>query len=561
MLSHITIKDFAIIDEMDLDFHQGFHIFTGETGAGKSIIIEAISMALGNRADTAYVRSGKNKAIIELTVVTKDPDILTLLKENGLEESESLLITREIYAAGKSSCRINGVPVSVTFLNTLCKKIADIHGQYDHQSLLNPDRHIVLIDEYRSCSIGAERKKAADLFHRYTEIKKKLDTLIKNQVDSERKRDFMKFELEEIQNAKLIPDEDTELKERLLYLQNSELIFEHLSTVYELLYQQTSSCQDNLSKSVQQIQEIQSFSNEIPPLTKELSDCYYKLEALQPEIRKVRDSITFSPELLNEAMERIDLLDRLKRKYGGTLEKVIAYQGELTENLSHIENLDQRKDDLAKDLLLIEDQLVQACQRLSKLRKEGAKEIENKINNELKELNFKDAKLIVNFSDLTDSQGNPVYSETGMDQVEFLMITNKGESPKPLTKIASGGEISRIMLAFKRIIGEYDHIPTMIFDEIDSGISGIAASIVGKKLKDMAGSHQIICITHLAQIAAFGDYHYQISKEEREGRTLTKVSPLNEEEQIYEVARLLGGLNITDITLKNAKELIDQSSR
>lgn len=558
MLSHITIKDFAIIEHISLDLHQGFHIVTGETGAGKSIIIEAISLALGSRADTAFVRTGKDKAVIELTAETQDPEVFAILKENGLEENETILITREIHASGKSVCRINGNLVSVSFLNKLCKRIADIHGQYDHQSLLNPDYHILLVDRYDASAIMPVKEKVKYLYEVYIDAKNKLNTLVKSQAETLRKRDFMRFESEEILAAELMVGEDEELAESLLLLQNSETIFEKLSASYDLLYEQSPSCQDSLGKSAQLLREIHSFSREITALSDGISDCYYKLEDLRTEIRRARDSISFSPDLLNQTIERIDLLNRLKRKYGGSIESVLAYQEEITGSLNQIENADQMIASLTKNISLYEEQLALVSRELTMLRKKAAVKIEAQINNELNELNFRDACLSVLFSEITGANGSR-YSDTGIDQVEFLMITNKGESPKPLSKIASGGEISRIMLAFKRIIGDYDQIPTMIFDEIDSGISGITASIVGKKLKEISVNHQIICITHLAQIAAYSDHHYRISKEDTGERTLTKVLPLNEQEKRYEIARLLGGMNITETTLKNAEELIAQS--
>lgn len=558
MLSHISIKDFAIIDYISLDLHKGFNIITGETGAGKSIIIEAVSMALGSRADTAFVRTGKEKAVIELTANTDDKEILALLDENGLEYFGDIQITREIHTNGKSVCRVNGDLVSVSFLNKLCKKIADIHGQYDHQSLLNPEHHIVLIDEYNSKTIFPIKEKVKELYEKYSHTRNKINSLIKNREENERKRDFLKFESEEILSANLKTGEDEELASKLLLLQNSEKIYQNLSAAFEMLFEITPSCQDNLGNSSKLLREIQSFSDELRNISDEVSECYYQLEDLKSEIRRARDSVDFSLDLLNETVERIDLIDRLKRKYGSSIEKILEYQSKIADNLNQIENSDILIDGLSKDLAVYQEQLTKACSKLTEERMKTARDIEFRINNELNELNFKDASLSVHISQLSGSDGIQ-FTENGTDHAEFLIVTNKGETPKPLSKIASGGEISRIMLAFKRIIGDYDHIPTMIFDEIDSGISGITASIVGKKLKDISENHQILCITHLPQIAAYSDNHYMIFKENTEERTITKVIPLDEQGKINEIARLLGGMNITDTTLKNAKELISQS--
>jgi DNA repair protein RecN (Recombination protein N) len=560
MISHITIKDFAIIDSISLDFHRGLHILTGETGAGKSILIEAISLALGSRADTAYVQTGKEKAVIELTVETEEEDVFDMLQENGLEVTKTIQITRELHAGGKSVCRINGDMVSVSYLNKLCKKIADIHGQYDHQSLLNSENHLKIVDNFDVPLTEPIKDQVRDHYQSYISTKTRLESLIKSQAESLRKRDFMQFELDEIEGARVTIGEDEELSQQLLLLQNHETIFDNLSTIYELIYEKAPSCQDDLGRSVRLFQDIQTFSPEIQALSDDVSDCYYKLEDLQAIIRKAKDSISFSPEILNETVERIDVIDRLKRKYGGSIEAILAYAADLHDSLLKIDHKDQLSAELSAELIRIEKALKESSDQLSELRKQNAIRMEKMINIELEELNFKDASLSVSFLNSVLSS-EPRYTETGVDRVEFLITTNKGESPKPLVKIASGGEISRIMLALKRIIGDYDNIPTMIFDEIDSGISGITASIVGRKLKQISKEHQIICITHLAQIASYSDHHYQITKAEKNGRTLSNVVPLDDKEKVQEIARLLGGMNITETTLRNAEELISQSAK
>lgn len=557
MLTHISIRDFAIIDNISLDFKRGLHILTGETGAGKSIIIEAVSMALGGRADTTLVRSGKDKAIIELAAEIEDPGIRALLAGNSINSEDGFYILREIYAGGKSICRVNGTLVSLSFLNNICRRIADIHGQYDHQSLLDPDTHLKLLDEYGKQSIGAIKQSVYKLYEEYKGLENELNTVMSLQAEQLRNRDFMQYELSEITQADPIPGEDDSLSEQLLILQNSEKLYSTLSEVYELLYGQSSSL-DTLGKSSRLMGEIKNFSNEFSYLSETISDCFYRLEDLCMDIRKAKDSVSFSPEIINTVSERIDLLNRLKKKYGGTLENVLSHKQKTAELLSHIDNSDQLQQTLAKELSISKNRLDAACEKLTALRKDAAKKMELDMARELGELNFKDSSLTVSFTPLTE-HGEKKYTESGSDQVEFLIVTNKGEQPKPLSKIASGGEISRIMLAFKAMLGGFDGIPTLIFDEIDSGVSGITASIVGKKLKQIAGSHQVICITHLAQIAAFSDYHYQIQKDLSGGRTVTTVKLLNQEEKTDEIARLLSGLHVTEAALKNAKELISES--
>ena len=542
MISHIRIKDFAIIDTIDIDFHEGLNIITGETGAGKSIIIEAVSLALGSRADTAFIRSGKEKAIVQMVA-----DL----------DGEEYIITRELSAGGKNLCKINDDIVTLAQLNKLCKRIADVHGQYDHQSLLNPENHLKLIDTYHDKMISPAIEAVSKLYQQYSDVKHELSSLLSNQADAEKRRDFMRYELSEISLAKPNPGEDEELAQRLILMQNSEKIFQNLSTVYEIIQEESPSISDGLGKTLHLLHDIGSFSEEINAFQTELSDVYYKLEDLTAEIRKYRDNISFSPDELEETISRLNTLDALKRKYGGSIDKVLEYQEKITHELEKIENIDSIKEQLAKDLSNYENRLASASSELTSLRKISAKEIEKQINAQLKELNFKDACFAVYFYENDNDKLH--FTANGVDRVEFLITTNKGETPKPLVKIASGGEISRIMLAFKQIIGDFDRIPTMIFDEIDVGISGITASIVGKKLLDISKCHQIVCITHLPQIAAFGDHHYKIDKEVSGEVTHTTVVPLSHKEKIREIARLLGGINITDTTLKSAEELISLS--
>lgn len=538
MISYISIKNFAVIENTEVDFHEGLNVITGETGAGKSIVIEAVSLALGSRADTAYVRSGCEKAVIQLAASA---------------DGEDVVITREISAAGKNLCKVNGEIVTLAQLSALCKRIADVHGQYDHQSLLNPENHIRLLDSYNSKNIFPLREETSLNFVDYIEAKNKLNSIISNYEENLRKRDFMRFELDEIKKAKLLINEDSELAGEIALLQNSEKIYQNLSLAYEIAYEGSPSALDGLKKALDLILDVSEFSPGISAASDGFSDVYYKLDDLCREIRGFRDKISFSQEELDNALTRLDRIDSLKRKYGGTIEKVLKYAETLEEQLSYIENIDESKEALTKELAKREEKLKKSSEKLSKLRKESAKELEWKILSELRELNFNDSSLSIDFS--TES----VYSANGIDRLEFLISTNKGEPLKPLAKIISGGEMSRIMLAFKKIIADYDEISTMIFDEIDSGISGVAASVVGRKLRQIAENHQIICITHLPQIAAFGEHNYKIEKDSGESMTYTTVTKLDENEKVIEIARLLGGLNVTSKTLASARELVELS--
>ena len=538
MIRHISIKNFATIEKAEIDFHSGLNTITGETGAGKSVAVEAMSLALGSRADTAYVRSGKDKAVIQMIAEDKD---------------DEYIITREISASGKNICRINDEIVTLGHLNALCKKLADIHGQYDHQSLLNPDHHIHLVDLYQKDKILPVKEKVQHLYQSYTSLRSRLKSILEETAKNKREQDFMAYELEELQNAQLQIGEDVELEEKIELLQNSERIYENLAGAYQIASEDENAALSAIKRMSDMLMEIAPYTQELDDLSRRTNELYYELEDISSSVRDCRDTTVFSPEELDEAIERSDLLKKLKNKHGRSIEELIAYAEELEEKLSSIENADALKTQLEHQLAAQRQELLAACEMLSTARKEAAAQLEQKITKELTQLNFNDARFSISFK-----RAEHLTSE-GFDNVEFLISTNRGEPLKPLSKIASGGEMSRIMLAFKKITGDYDEIPTMIFDEIDSGISGIAASVVGHKLKEIAATHQIICITHLPQIAAFGEHSYKIEKQTDESSTYTTITELTADEKVQEIARLLGGATITDTTLKSAKELIQSS--
>lgn len=538
MIDHISIKNFATIESTEIDFKDGLNIITGETGSGKSIVIEAVSLALGSRADSSYVRTGADKAIIQLSATSGD---------------EELVLTREISAAGKNLCRINGEIVTLSQLNAMASKLADVHGQYDNQSLLNPDYHIVLLDSYKHDRTDKLKEDTAEKYTSYIKARKELAHLLSVEKENARKLDFYKFEEAEIEKAHLLPGEDESLQERISLLQNSEKIYENINKAYQVMYEETPSVMEGLNMSIKSIEEISSCSGKISALSEEFSDIYYRLEDICRQLGDLRGSITFSPEELDEAILRMDLIENLKKKYGSSIEEILAYQEKLQKQLSIAENMDEEKRRLMLNLKEAKQQLIESCSLLSEKRKAKALELETAIQTELIDLNFKDAQVKISVDQLSEP------TESGMDKVEIFITTNRGESLKPLAKIVSGGEMSRIMLAFKNIISSYDMIPTLIFDEIDNGISGITASIVGKKLREISKSHQIICITHLPQIAACGDNNYKIYKDSDDTSTFTHVESLSSQQKVEEIARLLGGTSITQSTINTARELIEGS--
>jgi DNA repair protein RecN (Recombination protein N) len=549
MITHIGIRDFAIISELNIDLQSGLSVVTGETGAGKSIIIEAISLALGSRADTTMIRAGRNKAVVQIAVESR----------TDAGDAEEYILTREINVSGKSPAKINGEIVTLAQLSEFASRLADIHGQYDQHSLFRTENHLALIDAHHSREIGPVKEKVAAAWQEYTNVNRALSALLQSETASKRQQDFMRFELDEITQADPKPGEDAALRESISILQNSELIYEKTTAASEALYEGDFPVLDGLGAAMRAIRDISAYSKDADDIARTIADCYYTIEDMAGALRSCRDRTDFSPETLNAAISRLDLLERLCGKYGGSVEKMLEYKETLGAALTDIENIDGRKADLSARLAEREHALTQACEELHILRKSSADELERRINAELAELNFSGATFAADFKNTGDIKDR--LSENGADAVEFLISPNKGQPLLPLAKIASGGEMSRMLLAFKSVLGDYDRIPTMIFDEIDSGISGVTASIVGAKLIRMAERRQIICITHLPQIAACGKYHFAIRKNSDDENTYTFVEALSRDERIREIARLLGGANITETTLKSARELIDMSAK
>ena len=544
MIRHISIRNFAIIENVEIDFNDGLNIITGETGAGKSVVIEAVSLALGSRADTAFVRSGTDKAVIQLVAES---------------DGEDVIITREISAAGRSLCRINDEIVTLGALNQFCRSLADIHGQYDHQSLLDPDHHIRLIDLYRKDSILPAKASVAELYDKYTDLCSQLARLRKDQAEGRRQRDFMDFELDEIEEAHLSEGEDVALEEEISLLQNSEKIFSSLAGAYQVASESEFSLLSAMKQVSDMVGETAQYTRELSDLSQRLESLYYEYEDACSELRSQRDGTVFDPAALDAAIGRYEIIRRLKEKHGMTIPELLDYADQLRVRLSSIDNADEEIAALEARIGQTAASLKAASDQLSELRRASAAELEQLITEQLGQLNFSDAAFAVDFRQNLDAGGNVQFTSEGTDIVEFLITTNRGEPLKPLSKIASGGEMSRIMLAFKKIIGDYDHIPTMIFDEIDSGISGVAASVVGRKLREIAARHQVICITHLPQIAACGTSNYRIWKHSDDRSTYTAIDPLTPDEKVREIARLLGGENITPTTLASARELIEAS--
>lgn len=538
MISHVLIKDYATIDSIEVDFHNGLNIITGETGAGKSVVIGAISLALGARADTSYVRTGCEKAVIQMIAEVNNRDVL---------------ITREVYANGKSLAKVDGEIVSLGELNKLARKIADIHGQYDNQYLLHTANHIKLIDSYEANLIRQSKEKVAELYQQYMDVSKRLQELEEMTVDNERRKDYMQFQIFEISEANLVPGEDAKLEDTIVEMQHREEIYSALALAYNNARETEYNAADAIMNVVRDVKQASHLSKDAAMFEDEFSDIYYRFDDLCSRLREARDSCTISTAALDEANDRLYLIRQMKKKYGDTIEAILEHKENLEKELRQLQSLESDIESVALEKKTVESLLEEESLRLTNLRRTSASTLENKIQQELFNLNFSDVLVSVDFKEKKE------YSPDGRDDVEFLISTNKGERLKPLNKIASGGEMSRIMLAFKMIIADFDNIPTMIFDEIDAGISGETAVLVGKAIKQLGETRQIITITHLPQIAAYGDHNYRISKTSDDSSTYTTITQLSDHEKAGEVARLIAGLNISDLTLQNAMEMIDMT--
>ncbi|MGN0709949.1 MAG: DNA repair protein RecN [Anaerovoracaceae bacterium] len=535
MIDHISIRDFAIIKNTEIDFDEGLNVITGETGAGKSIVIEAISLVLGSRADSTYIRHGCDKAVVGLTATV---------------DGEEIVISREITSSGKNLCRLNGHLATVGEIASAAGRIAAIHGQYDNQALLDPENHLKLVDDYGKKEITPLKESFLSAYNEYKHARKALEKLIADERESLQNRDVYMFQLREIEDVDPKPGEDEELTASVDLMKNSEKIFDSLNTANEMVNGGDTNVLSMMGEVLEQLEQASRYSDEIASASEKWSSLYYDAQDISSDIKGMTERLSFSPEELDSKISRLDDIENLKKKYGPEIDDVTAFADRLREKLALTDDFSGEKERLESAAREALAALREKASLLTEAREKYASEMGSAILKELKELNFKDADLRI------DIKKAPAITQDGSDECEIMISTNRGEPLKPLAKTASGGEISRIMLAVRNVTGDYDNIPTMIFDEIDTGISGVTASVVAEKLREISKKHQIICITHLPQIAAAGTSNYEIYKDSDEESTYTHVLKLSEKEKEQEIARLLGGTHITDTTLENARELI-----
>lgn len=538
MIKSIRIKNFAIIKDTEFRFHSGLNIITGETGAGKSIVATAISLALGSRADSTFIRHGASKATIEMIAELGDKEYT---------------VVREISSNGKNRCIINGDGVPLGRLISISEKNAQIHGQFDNNLLLNPETHIDLLDTFGGQNILSYYLTYINSFNEFSEIKNRYNKLVTSIKEDSSKADYYRYSIEEIDRANLVDGEDSELEDRMKFLQNAETISRALSDSYDALTSGDFSAENLIGSALSNIKSVSEYTKDIDSLSDNLESLSIQLSDIISKMHTLLDSSDFSERELDEIMERLSLIDSLKKKYAPTIREILAHRDELSEKLNNMESFDEQKEELKALLEESRLKLYSDGNSLTEARQKIGKELSKAVVSELAQLNFKDADIDVSITPLKAP------GPKGMDEVELFITTNKGEPLKPLAKVASGGEVSRIMLAIKAITADSENISTLIFDEVDTGISGITASIVGNKLQDLAANHQVISITHLPQIAAKGEHNYRIYKESDDSETFAYVEEITGEDKLMEIARLLGGTKITTATIENARELIESN--
>lgn len=556
MLLNLHVKNLALIEEVDVDFEKGLIVLTGETGAGKSLILGSVNIALGNKASKDMIRKGTDYSLVELTFSVSENCAKQLKKYDiYMEEDNIITVTRKI-SEGRSISKINGETVNIKTLKNVMSLLIDIHGQHDHQSLLYTKNHLDILDKFAKDSILELKEQIKEEYSKYTKLIKKLEEFNIDEGQKAREIEFAEYEVNEIESANLKPEEDVQVEEEFKKLSNSKEIVSALSEIYNALsYETAGGLGDIINKAVMDINSIKGMDEKISQFQTELYDIDNLCRELTSQIYDYNSGMDFNPEYVREVEERLDVINHLKLKYGNNIEEILRYKEEKEEYLEKLNNMTDEMESVKNQISELEGTLNNLCTKLSEQRKKAAKELEVLVKQALVDLNF----IAVEFEiQITRKES---IGENGFDNVEFMISTNPGESVKPLVKVASGGELSRIMLAIKSILATEDYIDTLIFDEIDTGISGQTAMKVAEKMAKISRNHQVICISHLSQIAAMADSHYLIKKTADENSTTTSIKKLTRRQSIEELVRINGGTGITEAGLIHATEMKDMADR
>ena len=547
MLSLLHIENIAVIERSDITFDRGFNVLTGETGAGKSIVIDAISAILGERAYRDMIRTGTSKASVR-AVFTDVPEY-PWFAENGVDYDPETIIQREIYLDGRNVCRVNGCIVTVSILRKLGIQLINIHGQHDSASLFDEANHLVFLDDFAENE--QLRQEYSEKYRAVEELRRQIDRISMDESEKLRRMETLRYQIEEISKAQLEAGEDEQLEARRKVLQNAEKLSDGMNTAVECLYggDETDGAASLLADAEYALSRLSRFTDAYSQLQERISDLMYQVQDVSQELRDARDELAYSGDELEKIEARLDVIHRLRRKYGVTCADILEYLDNAQKELDEIEFADDHVERLKKKLKTAEKEAWAAALELRKNRQEAAQRMSVQILTELSQLDMPKVQFSCEFTQLE-------LTPNGADAVAFYMSANAGEALKPMSKVASGGELARIMLAMKNVLAQQDQIATLIFDEVDTGVSGRAAQKVAEKLKSVARNKQVLCVTHLPQIAAMGDTHMLIAKAERDGRTYTSVTPLDYEGRAREVARIIGGAQITETTLQSAREML-----
>ena len=554
MLSSLQIENVAVIQKAEVHFQPGLNVLTGETGAGKSILIDSINAILGNRTSKDLVRTGAAKAVIRAAFEQVPDAVLDSLEKAGYERSDALMLSREITAEGKSSCRINGMPATAAVLRELCGGLININGQHDSVGLLNPARHLGILDDY--AQNGVQFQEYYALYRELVRIKRELDAMITDEAEKQRRIDLLSYQVQEIENAALTAGEEQTLESRRRVLANASTIRDRIAQCYALLSggDEAAGAVDLLGEASNAASDAAQLDEALSGAAGQLTDLYYTAKDVAADLVGRLDAYETNDAELDEIEQRLDLLYKLKRKYGDTVEDVIAFGQKAREELQNIQTSQERYDHLQAEKRRLYAQAREKAEVLTQTRLRAFEELNKRISGTLDFLNMPGVRMT-----LRHTRG-PLAIH-GQDGIEFYISTNPGEAPKPLAKIASGGELSRITLAIKNAMADKDAVPTVIYDEIDSGVSGKAASRIGEVLRQSAQGHQILCITHTAQIAALADCHLLIQKNVENDRTYTEIHPLDTEGRVEALARLISGDHVTELSRANAREMLQERSK
>ncbi|MDD9322787.1 DNA repair protein RecN [Pediococcus acidilactici] len=552
MLLELSIKDFAIIEKLDASFRQGMTVLTGETGAGKSIIIDAVGLLAGGRGSVDFVRTGADKAVLQgVFDIAEIANTKTVLEELGIEPTNDLVITRELLKTGRSVCRVNGTIVNLNSLKKIGQTLIDIHGQNEHQELMDSDKHLRLLEQFDYAAVADTKQRYQAAFKAYTKLNRRLNQSLKNEHEWNQRVDMLQFQVDEIKAANLIEGEDEELEKRRDQLVNFQSISDALATSFQVLESEEGvSATDQIGNVMQEMKGIADYDEEYEQIADEVQNAYYSLEDVTNRVRSAIDSMEWNPAELDEVEQRLETIRQLKKKYGNSITEILKYLSRIENELAEMTGAGQNLDDLAVEVEKRLQETKQLGTQLTNLRQKMALKLEQAVRDQLAGLYMEKTQFKVQFN------SKKVPELDGLDDVEFLIQPNPGEDLKPLAKIASGGELSRIMLALKTIFARNEGVTSIIFDEVDTGVSGRVAQAIADKIHEISNHSQVLCISHLPQVAARADYQLHVAKKVVKGRTMTNLTALDDEGRVNEIAKMLAGVDLTELSLEHARELL-----